>query len=162
MLPNAQDKPATSSQLSRYLPVTRFVARHFFEPISLVGSRLAPVPWAAVPEATVHEQGNARVSKNKVGAACDWQMPSPAFNSGLAENGSQANLSVLVPFGFDSRHHFRTLALAENIGHRAMLAASRNSASLQGREHSVHYPARVAKFLDRGNSKKIPSERQSV
>ncbi len=66
MLPNSQHAPAQRSQRPIHCPVSLTIADEFLAPELTVGSRDGAVDWASMPEATIYEDDQLFLRKNKI------------------------------------------------------------------------------------------------
>jgi hypothetical protein len=87
--PNADNPPASAAKQPGYATVAGAVAGDFALPILAVSLGHAAVPAAAVPEAAVHEDGEAGAAEDEVGAAGERLVTTPASDAGGAQNGRQ-------------------------------------------------------------------------
>ena len=71
-----------------------------------------------MPEAAVHEDGEAFAAKDEIGPAGKWLMATPADDAVEAENGGEPQLSGAVSGGPDRGHDLRSLLFGEHVGHR--------------------------------------------
>jgi hypothetical protein len=74
-----------------------------------------------VPEAAVHEDGEARMAESEIGAAGDWLVSPPAIDTGGAENGDQLQFGGFVAAGEDGGHDLAAFLLRKYVGHRESL-----------------------------------------
>ena len=81
VFPQSQHNPPAVSQNAIHFSVSAFVALQFDQPIMPIAAWLASVLGAAMPEAAVHEQGEALLGKNEVRLAWQRAVPAPAFDS---------------------------------------------------------------------------------
>jgi hypothetical protein len=68
---------------------------------------------AAVPETSIHKNGEPFFAENKIRAPEQWQMSSPAFDSMLSENFNQAHFSSLIPPRPNRSHDLRPFFFAD-------------------------------------------------
>jgi hypothetical protein len=66
---------------------------------------------AAMPKATVNEDNDSLLLKNKIGVAKQREMPPPTFDSILAEKLRETNFGFPVSLPANRRHYFGTLTL---------------------------------------------------
>jgi hypothetical protein len=98
------------SQATIHQPVTLSVAMKFALPESAVGFRLGRVPWTAVPEATIHKDGQPRFTEYKVWLSEHRLIAPPADNVVVTQKFHQGEFRVLVPTPANTGHHLRTFS----------------------------------------------------
>lgn len=69
VLPEPNDSPALRTQLSFHAPVSARISLKLQRPKTSIGCRLPSVLGTSVPEAAVHEDGEAGAWEDEVGAA---------------------------------------------------------------------------------------------
>lgn len=84
VLPDSEQAPAAPSEEKVHRAVPFLVCCNFRDPEVGAGFGHATVPAAAVPEAAVDKDGEARVAEDEIRAARDWLMPAPTGDSGCA------------------------------------------------------------------------------
>ena len=119
MLPDADDFPALVPELAGDAAVAGHVGLAFAVPEGAVGFGTGVALGAAVPEASVDEDGDllfgnrglARwpLGKSKVGLSRQREMPSPAGDLAKSEEDQQSVLGFLVSLGPNERHGLRSL-----------------------------------------------------
>ena len=102
--PDAENPPALTAKQPGDAMIAGAVAGDFVPPVFAVSPGHAAMPWAAVPEAAVNEDGQALTSENEVGTAGERLVPPPAGDAGGAQNGHQFQLSFFVSTGVDGGH----------------------------------------------------------
>lgn len=78
VLPDADDFPALAAEFAGDAEIASHVVSALFVPELPVGFRAGVALGAAVPEATVDEDGDFVTGKGKVGLSGQRKMPSPA------------------------------------------------------------------------------------
>jgi hypothetical protein len=79
--PNPQYCPSFSPQGTVYQSITHPVRLQFISPESSIGVWKLAMFWTPMPEATVHEDRDARHAEYKIRPAQDLLVPAPAGNS---------------------------------------------------------------------------------
>ena len=124
VLPDADDAPALAAELAGYPLVTRHVVFALFVPELPISFRAGVALGAAVPEASIHEDGDLVFGKCKVGLSEQWKMPSPADNLVLPKQREQRILRLLVAPAADEGHDFGALFSRPDICHESDLVES--------------------------------------
>ena len=78
VLPDADDCPSLLAELAGHALVPGYVVLALFIPESAVGFGSGVALWAAVPETSIHEDGDLLFGERKVGLSGQWKMPSPS------------------------------------------------------------------------------------
>ena len=124
MSPDAENSPALAAKQPGCATVTGSVTGDFVLPVFAVSPGHAAVPSAAMPEAAVHEDGEAGAAENEIRMAGNGLVPPPAGDAGCAKNGRQFQLGGFVAFRADGGHDLRSLFLCEYVGHGDSVAGS--------------------------------------
>lgn len=74
---------------------------------------------AAVPEATINEDGEGGATENEIGASNERLVATPTSDAVGAENTRELEFGVLVTARADGGHHLGALFLRENVWHRS-------------------------------------------
>ena len=82
--PYADHAPAGFAQRARHLAAALRIARELGLPKGAVVRRFRPMPWAAVPKATVHKHRDALAAKDELGLSENRRIPPPAGDAVLA------------------------------------------------------------------------------
>lgn len=77
-----------------------------------------------MPEATVHEHGEALLAENEIRLAGQWLLATPSGDVVCAKNSREFEFCVLVPVRANCRHHKRAFLPAEHIRHAAQCRQS--------------------------------------
>ena len=85
MLPNTKHTPFTFSQCGENESVAILISRNFSFPIGHVARWHSTMSCATVPEASINEECNFLVSKNKIGIAEERKISTPAFAPRFAQ-----------------------------------------------------------------------------
>ena len=117
VFPDAEDGPAFLAQQFFCGAIAFDVALDFFEPVFLVGGRHATVFGAPVPEAAVHEDGEALLAKDKIWTAGDVRMTAPAFEARSAEERDEGEFGGFVSAGTNGGHDAGPFGFGECVGH---------------------------------------------
>jgi hypothetical protein len=108
-LPDADDFPSMPAELAVHAFVAGHVVFSFLIPKLPVGFGAGVALGAAVPEASVDEDGELLLGEGKVGLSRQWKMPSPADDLVLFEQRQKHFLGLLISPPPDEGHHERTV-----------------------------------------------------
>jgi hypothetical protein len=117
VFPETDDSPTGGTEGPFGGNVTFAIPAEFWEPVCTVGTWIAAVLWATVPEAAVNENSQTRAAEDKVRATGKRLVEAPAGDAGGAEDGCQFQLGVFVAAGTDGSHDLRALLLCEHVRH---------------------------------------------
>jgi hypothetical protein len=73
--------------------------------------------FAAVPEAAVHEDRDALLGENEVGASGDFGVAAPAGDFVFAEKADEDEFGGFVAAGADGTHDLGAFGFGECVGH---------------------------------------------
>ena len=107
VFPDADDSPAQSLEFGVDPLVAGHVAVDFLVPVGAVGCGSSAVLGAAVPEAAVDEDGDARLDEDDVGFAGEL-FAEAVSEASLVEGAAEAQFARGVG-AFDTPHGFRAL-----------------------------------------------------
>ena len=93
VFPDSQYPPASSLEFVVCIAIPSPVPSDLKLPIFAVPLRHAQMPWTAVPEATVNEDGETLAAEHKVRLSRKSLMAAPAGDSVAPENGDQFEFS---------------------------------------------------------------------
>ncbi len=96
VVPEAEDIPPGFAKLFRYRSVPRPVPGQLRDPVTAVAAWVAAVPGAAVPEAPVHENGEALPAKYEVRLARQGFVAAPAFDGVGTHDGCESQFGLSV------------------------------------------------------------------
>lgn len=106
MFPHSEDRPSRCPDLPCLTAIPVSVLRQLRQPILPVGLRGSRVPRAAVPEASIHEDGDARTGKHDVDSdALDAPMQTETKSFGV-QRGPERALGRRM-LASDSAHELR-------------------------------------------------------
>ena len=109
MLQEADDFPSPAPELAGDAAVAGHVVFALFVPELPVGFRAGVALGAAVPKASVDEDGNLLLGKGKVGLSGQRKTPSPAGDLVSFQQDLQCLLVPLVVAAPDKGHHYGSL-----------------------------------------------------
>jgi hypothetical protein len=118
MLPDADDFPSLPPELAGDAAVAGHVGLAFAVPEGAVGFRAGVALGAAVPEASVDEDGDFILRESEVGLSGQSKMPSPAGDLVLLPQGQQRVLRLFVALSPDEGHDVGAFLSGPNI-HRS-------------------------------------------
>jgi hypothetical protein len=124
VLPDSQDFPAMLPEGAIHNFVTSFIPGEFLFPECVIDCRLRRVLWTAVPETTIHENSEFEFGENKIRLAKDFLIPPPARDVVSPKEFNRRQLRCFVAAPTNTRHHFRTLCLGENVCHFSAVSES--------------------------------------
>ncbi len=106
VLPKPEDPPSLLTQLCGYGPVAGLVSRDLATPVLCVRFREPQTIRATVPEAPIHENGDARISKDEVWTAEHFRrVENPTRHTGPDEIRAKPAFSGTVAARTDLRHY---------------------------------------------------------
>lgn len=117
VLPDAEDAPAAFAKRAIHETIARLVAGDFFAPEFSVLFGLGGVDWAAVPETTIDENGEAAFGENEIGLAGECAVSPPAGDARGAHDRDQTKLGVFVARAANARHDGGAFFAGEDVGH---------------------------------------------
>lgn len=111
MFPDPHHAPAGAAESAGDEEVAGLVLGNLGLPEFRVDLGLRGVDRTAVPETTVHEDGEFELGKNEIGFAEDRGFATPAGYTVQPENHHQLQLRVLVAGATDAGHDVRAFGL---------------------------------------------------
>ena len=124
MLPDADDFPSPAPELAGNTAVAGHVGLAFPVPEGAAGFRAGVAFGAAVPEASVDEDGDLLLGKGKVGLSRQRKMPSPAGDLVSLKQAQQPILRLIVALAPDEGHDLGALPSGPNIWHEPDMVES--------------------------------------
>ncbi len=120
-LPDAQDRPPFSAQLSTNSAITTLILRHLLPPkrCVMLGGLIAA--GAPMPEATINEHCHLRLDPSKVGSPAQWQVPTPSTQTGFTKCSREPKLGTQIALTMDCCQHPRTVRVSPGRTRRAPL-----------------------------------------
>ena len=118
MLPDPNNSPTSLPEALIRFTVPLDVPGDLAFPILAVVFWHSEMPRAAVPEATIDENGETFAAKDKIWFARHRLPPPPSGDAMGAENGSEPQFCGAVSGGADCGHDLRSLFFGEHVGHR--------------------------------------------
>lgn len=106
VLPDADDFPALASELAVHAAIPGHVVLALFIPELPICFRARVTLGAAVPEASVDEDGDLLLGERKVGLSGQRKMSSPAGDLLAPQERQQCLFGRLVPLPSDEGHDF--------------------------------------------------------
>ena len=117
VLPETKHLPARCPQSSGHELVAALVSSKLRQPVCLVRGGDVSVFWAAVPEASINENGHLGLSEYEIRPPKHRLMPPPTRQTMFAQDGNHPQLCPSVPLTFDPGHHSRPPRLRKPISH---------------------------------------------
>ena len=117
VLPDADDFPSLPAELAIDALIAGHVGLAFAVPEGAVGFGAGVALGAAVPEASVDEDGDFLLGEGKVGLSGQWKMPPPAGDLVLLQQGQQRVLRLFVAFAPNKGHDFGALSFGPDVSH---------------------------------------------
>lgn len=138
VLPDAKDAPAGFAERAVDEAISGLIAGDFGEPEFRVLLGLCAVDRAAVPEAAVDEDGEAKFGKNEIGFTGEPTVSPPAGDADSTHDRDQTELGVFVTGAANARHDGGAFFAGENVGRnhlsRTVERANFCQKSLYGKE----------------------------
>lgn len=81
VLPNPQHFPASTAQFASHRTVAQAIFLELSPPVLFIGSRVAAMLRAAMPEATINKHRKPLLAKNKIWPPWQFLMTQPAIDA---------------------------------------------------------------------------------
>ena len=145
--PHANNFPPGFSQHAVHFNVPGSVPGDLRRPVSHVGRRNSAVHCAAMPEASINKNCEARIGKNKVGPSKNLGSPAPAGTTDRTEYFCHASFRRAVTIRPYSSHYFGPLLTGKRVCHHLISIRSDISVSTSSsrRLYASTIPFRVLK-----------------
>jgi hypothetical protein len=115
VLPDADDFPSLPAELAGDAAIAGHVGLPFAVPEGAVGFGAGVALGAAVPEASIDEDGDLLLGEREVGLSGQRKMPSPASDLVSLQERQQRLLGCLVTLAPDEGHDFGSLSWCPNV-----------------------------------------------
>lgn len=120
MLPNAEDAPLQSTQLSIHHQISFSVALNFGGPKFPVSFGLHVAFRASVPKTPIHKDCHSLFEKNEVRLSENWVMPPPASDLGGSQQFHHCKLGAEVSATPNLGHDFGSFGFGNCVSHSVL------------------------------------------